>query len=235
MQKTMRQVMILNPDRVSLFGYAHVPWMKKHMRLIAEDSLPAKDIRYDLFQAGQTVLFENGYHAIGIDHFAKADDSLVLAHQAKKLSRNFQGYTDQDQESLIGLGASSISHFSDGYIQNFAAMPLYRQAILANKFPIQKNYRSTQEDQIRADVIKNIMCYMQVDLNDISRRYQLDDQYFQDALKILAPYLEDKLVTYQNNILNIQVEAKSLTRLIAAAFDPYWEPNQQIKRHTKAI
>ena len=230
---TIQKALLLNPTRIAFFGYAHVPWAKKHMRLIDEATLPNGSERYDLFETGREVLIDNGFVQIGIDHFAKPSDPLCKAFENKSLRRNFQGYTTDSTTTLIGLGASSISQFEDFYFQNNVDRASYERAITAQNFPIQKIYKKTKGDKIRAKIIEEIMCYGSCDLSRT------------DGLKTLFLSEEKKLETLQSQgfiILNrdsfsfkINPEAHMMTRLIASLFDDYFAPNTNEKKHARAI
>lgn len=235
MKETVYQALTLDPDRISLFGYAHVPWMKKHMRMIDEGTLPNKDLRFDLFTVASNMLKANGYVQIGIDHFAKYNDPLVLAQKQGTLRRNFQGYTTDAADVLFGLGASSIGRVGENYVQNHPDMPLYKKAIDEGALPVKKWASMNKDDHIRADIIERIMCYFCVDLNDISKRYDVSLDMFKDDLLALDEYCQTGLVTYENNIITIHEDAYSMARLVASCFDEYYTPAQIVKRHTVAV
>lgn len=236
MRATIDKALMLAPERISLFGYAHVPWMKKHMRLIDEVALPDKDLRFDLFDLASDLLTQAGYVAIGIDHFAKADDPLVMMMHNKTMRRNFQGYTADNGNILIGIGASSIGRLDGGYIQNAVDMPAYKKSVLAGELPVNKICVLRDDDKIRADIIEQIMCYMRVDLDDAARKYNLDGEYFAQAMDKLKPYIQESFVTIcDKNILQINDGARPVTRLVAAAFDEYLGHAPETPRHAKAI
>lgn len=236
MKETIEQAITLNPDRISLFGYAHVPWMKKHMRLINEQDLPDKSLRFDLFETGSEILKNAGYIAIGIDHFARPEDNLTKALEHKKLNRNFQGYTTDTNETLIGIGASSISRFKNGYVQNAVDMPLYEKAILSGKPSWKKLCPLSKDDHIRAKVIESLMCYLHVDLAKIRQEFSLDPDYFDYDLGALSDYVAEGLVSItDNDYISIEPDARTATRLIAAVFDHYYSANQTQQKHAKAI
>ncbi|MCG6856742.1 MAG: oxygen-independent coproporphyrinogen III oxidase [Salaquimonas sp.] len=158
LEKTIAQVISLEPDRIALFGYAHVPWMKTHQRMIDEASLPDIGERYAQARLAEERLKEAGYVAIGIDHFARPGDSLAQAEQQGRLRRNFQGYTDDPCEVLIGLGASSIGRLPQGYVQNITATGNYMAAVAKGELPVAKGVELTDDDRLRARVIEMLMC-----------------------------------------------------------------------------
>lgn len=236
MEETIDKALLLDPDRISLFGYAHVPWMKKHMRMINEGALPDNNARYDLFETGAQRLQEAGYVAIGIDHFAKRDDSMTLALHQKRLHRNFQGYTTDATDALIGIGASSIGKFPDGYIQSAVAMPHYKDAILSGRFAAQKYCPLTREDKLRADIIEKIMCHFKVNLGDICVFHGYPKNYLDYKLSELQEFIDDKLVviTHERTI-HINPLARQLVRVICSIFDEYMQKTLDTPRHAKAI
>ncbi len=236
MNRTIDHVIFLNPDRVSLFGYAHVPWMKKHMRLIDEQTLPQKDLRYDLFETGSERLIKAGYAAIGIDHFAKPDDPLAQAIKKKQVFRNFQGYTHHKTDAMIGLGASSISHLPQGYVQNKIDQPSYRDAVMNGHLPLHKQCQMNETDRLHADIIERIMCDFSVNLQHMIEKYALDPDYFETYLQKLKAYEVGGFVTISKDMeISLSDGAKPITRLIASVFDHYLHTQPSQPRHARAI
>ncbi len=227
MKNTINLALTLDPDRVSLFGYAHVPWMKKHMRLIDENALPDKELRLDLFETGAKMLEDNGYVAIGIDHFTKPDDTMATAFKNKKLRRNFQGYTTDQSNIMIGIGASSIGKTNEGYFQNHPDMPLYTKAIDENKLPLAKFCPITETDKIRGQIIERIMCDFEIDLANYPGDYTTQIQ----SLK----HYEDKgILTINGTSIKIDYNARPIARIVASVFDEYL-PASFENKHSKAI
>ena len=163
---TVAKCVELRPDRFSVFGYAHVPSFKKHQRRIAEDSLPDSIVRHLQSETIAEALLDAGYVRIGLDHFALPGDSLALARQDGRLRRNFQGYTDDSADTLIGLGASAIGRMPQGFAQNAVPTRDYLARIAENRLATSKGYVFTEEDRFRADIIERIMCDLAVDLPD---------------------------------------------------------------------
>lgn len=232
---TIDKALLLEPDRIAFFGYAHVPWAKKHMRLIDEDALPNKDMRYDLFQIGSEELQKAGYVPIGIDHFAKKGDSLCSAANAGTLHRNFQGYTTDPCDTLIGLGVSSIGKLPHGYIQNSPAMSAYQKAVLAEELPAAKYCLTRDEDHLRAAVIERLMCDFKADIHTLCKRYDFDAGYLDKELATLETYEALGFITLENGTITIKPEAKLMARSICAVFDAYLTPQDGAPRHAKAI
>lgn len=228
---TVETVCGLAPNRLAVFGYAHVPWMKKHMRLIADDDLPGADARYDLFGAACDVLRARGYDMIGIDHFARPDDSLAHAARNGTMRRNFQGYVPATEDvPIVGLGVSSISQLPQGYVQNTVHRPHYRDALTAGRLPISRIHALTPDDHMRARVIEQLMCFSGVDLNNYA------DQDWRRELTALAPLVHDGLVSIEQN-RKIAVHHPLVVRMAASAFDAYRQAidGTQGKRHAVAV
>jgi oxygen-independent coproporphyrinogen-3 oxidase len=228
---SVQKLLSLSPDRVALYGYAHVPWMAKRQQLIPSDALPTPEERLALFETATELFTWDGYDAIGIDHFALPSDGLAKAAKAGTLRRNFQGYTDDTAEVLIGLGASSISKFPQGYAQNAPATAAYVKAIDAGRFSASKGHRFAGEDQLNARLIEAVMCDFAVDSAEISDRFGLSrKETLQRLTAVNAQF--DGLLSVTDAGLFIPPEVRPLTRLIARAFDAY---DQTKARHSAAI
>jgi len=158
--KTIEQVILLKPDRVALFGYAHVPWMKKHQNLIEQDKLADINGRFSQAQLAAQLLVNAGFVRVGFDHFARFDDTLAVAARTGRLRRNFQGYTDDPASALIGLGASSIGETRHGYVQNIVGTGRYMEEVRAGKIPTARGVELSKEDIARRWVIERLMCDM---------------------------------------------------------------------------
>ena len=219
-RETVRQVLALAPDRVALFGYAHVPHMSKRQKLIDEVALPGDVARYGLACAAAGMFRDAGYRAIGIDHFALPGDTLAVAARNGRLRRNFQGYTDDTCHSLIGLGASSISRFGEGYVQNAPSTPGYMQRIDAGALAGHRGHRLSPEDKLRARAIEMLMCDFRIDLA------VLCDAFGAEA-SVLTPIHADicqrfaGFVTMSSDSVDILPQGRPLTRMIASRYDVY--------------
>ena len=235
--RTFEKLLLLKPGRIAFFGYAHVPWMKKHMRLIDETSLPQKDLRFDLFEAGQNFLEENGYVPIGIDHFARPDDALVKAKHDGRLTRNFQGYVDDPSDTFIGLGVSSIGKTKTHYFQNFSDMPSYKNAILGGHLAVAKHCEISKDDEIRAKIIEQLMCYFKVNLHDICALFGCPVSMFETELNQLKSYEKLGFITIDNASVQIDPKAKLMARTICSIFDAHIQKSAGLKtpKHAQAI
>lgn len=236
--KTAAAVCDLSPERLALFGYAHVPWMKKHMRLIADQDLPDPALRYDLFNTVSNALEIRGYVPIGIDHFAKPEDSLVLSQRSGLLKRNFQGYVPKSEDMpIIGLGVSSISQTPDGYVQNTIHMPHYRDSIQEQKLPVSRFHIFSADDRLRGEIIERLMCDCTVDLKTIMARHQ---NATVDMLQIrhdLSGLINDGLVDMTPDAY-ITVHDRLAVRMAASVFDAYRQKVIESitpRRHAAAI
>jgi oxygen-independent coproporphyrinogen-3 oxidase len=220
MTESVQKLLSLNPDRVALYGYAHVPWMARRQSLIPSDLLPTPQERLDLFETARALFLWDGYAEIGIDHFATKTDSLTQAQTAGTLRRNFQGYTDDTSEVLIGVGASSISRFPKGFAQNASATSAHTSAIRAGRFSVSRGHQFKGEDILRSRMIEALMCDFRIDAAEIRNTFGISagqiaglfavaERAFPGVLKITAEGLF------------VPPDARPLTRMIARAFDAY--------------
>ncbi len=220
LRDTVERVIELQPDRIALFGYAHVPWMKPHQRLINEQDLPGPADRWALASQAAALLTGAGYLAIGIDHFAKPDDPLARAAAAGLLRRNFQGYTTDTAECLIGFGASAISRLPQGYAQNDADVAGWQRRIESGRLATARGVRLTTDDRLRADIIERLMCDLSVDLRAVTARHGSAATGF-----TLPPELGEAIrlgiATVDDLVVRIAANARPLARIAAAAFDSY--------------
>ena len=217
---TVQKVLTFEPDRVALFGYAHVPWVSKRQKLIDEDALPDDLARYNLAKYAGEKFIAVGMTAIGIDHFARPGDDLTTALETGRLRRNFQGYTADSCQTLIGLGASSISRFPGGYVQNAPATAAYKQRIAQGGLPGSRGYHMNREDQLRARAIEHLMCTFALDLDDLSQEFGPRAWKLLPCLKEVATNFSP-FAKLTGKRIDILPEGRSLTRIIASAFDQH--------------
>lgn len=173
MAATVSDVIALRPDRVALFGYAHVPWMKPMQRLIPAASLPRPDLRIRLVASARAAFIDAGYQVIGLDHFALPSDELARAAVAGSLHRNFQGYTVTGTAALLGLGTSAISDLPRGYFQNQRNLGDYHRAVDSDGLATERGVLRTAEDRVRGEIIRSLMCHGHLDLTAIEQRFDL--------------------------------------------------------------
>lgn len=217
---SVQKLLTLNPDRVALYGYAHVPWMARRQSMIPSDALPAPEKRLKLFDTARRLFDWDGYDQIGIDHFAAPHDTLAIAARSGRLRRNFQGYTDDPAEVLIGLGASAISRFPQGYAQNAPATSAYAKAVQSDRFSTARGHAFAGDDLLRARIIEALMCDFEVDLSDITSRFPGSSGRVVPLLQEAAERFGD-MVKLSETGLRIRPEGQPLTRIIARHFDAY--------------
>ena len=232
-EETVAQALRLGPNQISVFGYAHVPWLKKHQRLIPTAALPNARERLAQFAAIAERLTDAGYRRIGLDHFAKPGDRLVRCLDEGTLHRNFQGYTSDQCPTLIGFGASAVGTLPYAYVQNTTQVGEYRRKIEAGPFAVQRGCRLSAEDRLRREVIERVMCDFRVDLDAVAAGYGLEARYFADELGRLRELERDGIVRVRDAVVSLDETCWPLARTVAAIFDAYLKPEEQ--RHAAAI
>ncbi|NNH85990.1 oxygen-independent coproporphyrinogen III oxidase [Rhizobium laguerreae] len=230
--ETVRLAAELRPERFAVFGYAHIPAFKKHQRLIDEASLPDASKRNEQAEAIAEELQKAGYQRVGLDHFALPEDQLALAARSGTMRRNFQGYTTDDCDSLIGLGASAIGRLPKGYMQNHVPLGLYAERIAAGVLPTAKGYLLSEEDNLRARVIERLMCDFEVDLARVSSGSGFDAGFLVERNDRLGDLATDGVVTISGDRIVVSQNARFMVRAVAAAFDAYFGSHG--RTHSKA-
>jgi oxygen-independent coproporphyrinogen-3 oxidase len=218
----------LAPNRIALFGYAHVPWFKTHQRMIDATALPGASERLAQAEAARKALVAHGYVPVGIDHFARPDDNLAAAAAAGTLHRNFQGYTTDSADALIGLGASSIGRLPQGFAQNAPDIGGYTRAIETGSFATAKGLALSDDDRVRARIIERLMCDFAVDLDRLA-----PDHTFAEAFETLEPLVHDGVVAIADRRIAVTQAGRPFARLVAAAFDAYLGHGNA--RHSRAV
>ncbi|MBW4557570.1 MAG: oxygen-independent coproporphyrinogen III oxidase [Trichormus sp. ATA11-4-KO1] len=229
---TLHKTMALDPDRIVVFNFAYVPWMKPAQKNIPQEALPKPQEKLEILRMTIEELTNNKYIFIGMDHFAKYNDELTIAQRGHTLQRNFQGYTTHAETELLGFGATSISMLNDAYVQNHKQLRDYYQAIAKDNLPISKGIKLTQDDMIRRDVIMSIMSHFHLNKRDIEKKYHISfDQYFSPELKALEPLEADGLLRISTNHIQITDIGRLLVRNIAVKFDTHNQfPDKQFSR-----
>ncbi len=217
---SVQKLLALSPDRVALYGYAHVPWMSKRQQMIPSDAMPTPEERLNLFEVARQLFLADGYDEIGIDHFARPSDGMAKAARAGTLRRNFQGYTDDTAPVLIGLGASSISRFPQGYAQNASGTADHTAAIRAGRFSTHRGHVFSAEDKLRGRIIEALMSDFHVSRAEILQGYAVTEDRLAQMFADAAAAFPDMLVVDDSG-LTIPPHAKPLTRMIARLFDAY--------------
>lgn len=220
-QTTIDAVLPLAPNRLSLFGYAHLPNFKTHQRMIDEAALPDAEGRWRQFLSAAERLQAEGYVWIGLDHFARPGDPLALALAGGHLRRNFQGYTTDRAAALIGFGASAIGDLPQGYVQNAVPFHSYRDAIKGRRLTVARGFQLEDEDRLRRHVIERLMCYLSVDLPEACKSYGRPPDHFEAELTALTELAADGMVEVTQGTVRIPDAARPLMRVVAAVFDAY--------------
>ncbi len=224
------KLLSFSPDRVALYGYAHVPWMSKRQQMIPSDAMPTPQERLGLYEMAQALFLTHGYQEIGIDHFAKPTDALAVAARTGHLRRNFQGYTDDVAQTLVGLGASSISRFPQGYAQNASGTSAHTKAIRGGQFSTHRGHVFSGEDHLRARIIEALMCDFTVEQAELAGFGIAPDKVAALLAKVAAAF--DGMVVLDDAALTILPKGRPLARMIARGFDAY---DQSKAQHSAAI
>lgn len=227
--KTLEKVIMLNPDRLAIFNYAHVPWLKKNMRKFDEATLPTPDIKLSILEYCEKFLTQNGYKMIGMDHFAKSGDELFKALQNNTLHRNFQGYTTKKGANLIGVGLTSIGEGESYYAQNYKDMLNYQKAIDNKKLPFEKGIVLNEDDKIRKAVIMSLMANFYLDIEMIEKEFNIDFfKYFKEDLVNLDEYRD--FIQMDTKMIKINETGVLFIRNIAMCFDAYLKKIDEDKK-----
>ncbi|MFN4111459.1 MAG: oxygen-independent coproporphyrinogen III oxidase, partial [Ignavibacteria bacterium] len=234
--ETLDKVLKLSPDRIAVFNYAHVPWMKKHQALIHPEDLPSPQEKLNILKLTIEKLTSNGYVFIGMDHFAKPDDELAIALREKKLYRNFQGYSTNAGCDLYAFGITSISQLENVYAQNVKTEKEYFYSLDNERLPIFRGYCLNDDDQIRRTVIMRLMCDFELNFNEIENKYNIDFRnYFHRSLDNLKEMSSDGLVEILPDKIKVTEMGRLLIRNIAMKFDGFIEKKQDEMKYSRTI
>lgn len=219
--KTVEQIITLNPDRIAVFSYAHVPWMKKQQGSFAR-YLPEGLEKFRIFTRAIQMLTDAGYRYIGLDHFARPEDEICRAQDERTLHRNFQGYTTKAGCDLFAMGVSAISGLDDAYAQNWRDLPRYYQAIDEGCWPAMRGIHLSQEDKLRRTVINRLLCHAVLVKSEIEREFEISfDQHFARELQTLKEFERDSLVRVHSDSIEVAPLGRVFIRNIAMVFDAY--------------
>lgn len=233
---TLNKVIGLSPDRLSVFNYAHLPTRFAAQRKIKDADLPAAIEKLKILQNSIEQLTQAGYTFIGMDHFAKPTDELAIAQQQGILHRNFQGYTTHGDADLLGLGVSAISMLGDSYAQNQKDLQIYQSEVQKKGNALWKGFTLNQDDKIRRDVIKQLICHFNLNKATIENRYQIKfDDYFAEDLQLLAPLVKDGLVENKADSLIVSAKGQMLIRNICMCFDIYMRKVARQQQFSRVI
>ncbi|MBY6205027.1 oxygen-independent coproporphyrinogen III oxidase [Halomonas denitrificans] len=223
--RTIEHIVAMNPDRISLFNYAHMPDRFKAQRQIRSEDLPSPETRLALFRNSLDRLLDAGYEFIGMDHFARPDDKLARARRAGTMTRNFQGYSTHGGLDLLAFGPSAISQVGDAFAQNHRALPDWQIDVTSGRLPVARGRNRSVDDRLRAEVISDIMCSGEIRFRRYERDYELRfESYFAGALAALNPLVEDGLVERFDGGFRASADGRLFLRAIAMPFDAYLRP-----------
>ncbi len=235
-QKTLELVLQLAPDRLAVYSFAYVPWLKGHQKKLPQEAMPDAKLRTQLQWAVREFFLSAGYVEIGMDHYAKPEDPLARAHREGRLRRNFMGYTVIPAPDWLGFGASAIGYVSDAFFQNTKKLSRYREAIEAGEFPVERGIILSRDDLIRQDVIEQIMCNLQLDFSKVEERWGLDfGSYFSEELNRLEELAREGVIEMTSQGFRATPLGKILVRDIASCFDAYLKKKSQKPAFSKII
>jgi oxygen-independent coproporphyrinogen-3 oxidase len=235
-KQTLQRVIELNPDRLSVFNYAHLPSRFAAQRKIDETKMPTSEQRLGILRDSIEFLSQHAYQFIGMDHFAKPEDELAIAQRKGQLHRNFQGYTTQGEADLLGLGVSSISMLGDAYSQNQKELKSYYAQIDSLGHAQWKGIALNQDDLIRRELIKRLICNFQLNFSDLERLFGIDFQsYFAEDLQLLQPFVEDGLVELSEQGIQVSNKGRLLIRNICMCFDVYFRNQARRQQFSRVI
>jgi len=230
-RETLDHVIAMRPDRLAIYGYAHVPWMSKRQVMIHDEDLPDNEARFSLASIAHAVMTSNGFNTIGIDHFARPNDTLNIAQNNGAVRRNFQGYTDDQSDTLIGLGASAISRFPQGYVQNAVATSAYQERIEAAGLAATKGYQMQGEDALISQIIEDLLCRFEVNAAVLCQRFPTNAEAVSACcFMLIAQY--PNLFEVKPYVLRLHDWAHYLVRIIASSVDQF---THQTAGHSAAI
>lgn len=234
--QTLETVLRERPDRLAVYGYAHLPHLFRAQRQIADAELPSPEQKLALLGLAVQRLSDAGYQYIGMDHFALPEEDLSRAQRAGQLHRNFMGYTTHADTDLVGLGASAISHIGSTYSQNPRELPAWEAAVDAGRLPVWRGLQLDEDDVLRAELIGQLMCQGEVDAAALAARHGVEfEHYFADALPALAALQADGLAKYEHGVVRASAHGRPLLRLLAMCFDRYLARPDQPVRYSRAI
>jgi oxygen-independent coproporphyrinogen-3 oxidase len=226
MASTLERVLELRPERLAVFGYAHVPWMKSHQRKLDGPDLPDARGRLELLLLAHRTLADAGYVAIGFDHFALPDDALAVAAREGTLHRDFMGYTERPRSALVGLGTSAISETDGWFLQQDPVLGSWWRTIEAGGTPVHKGLALSRDDRLRRDAILALTCNGRLDLDDLGARHDVDARIaLADGLRAVQPLAREGIVDVDADGITVTDRGRLLVRNVAMAFDAYLQPD----------
>ncbi|MCL2782788.1 MAG: oxygen-independent coproporphyrinogen III oxidase [Propionibacteriaceae bacterium] len=233
--QTLAQVLTLRPERIALFSYGHVPWVKRQQQVL-DGLIPLGADKFALFCLGLQTLTAAGYTYVGMDHFALPDDELCLAQRDGTLHRNFQGYTTKSGADLLAVGITGISELARAYVQNVRGLGDYRAAIGDGHLPVLRGVELSDEDVIRRDAISQLLCYGSINKAEFGSRWGIDfDEHFAHELPRLQPLRQDGLLDTRDDAVSATTMGRIFIRVIAAVFDQYLQQTEEGPKHSRTV
>lgn len=235
-QKTIQDILEMRPDRIALFSYAKVPWLKAHQKAISDETLPSTKDKFHIYSQARSQLIQQGYVGIGMDHFALASDELAMSYQKKTLQRNFQGYTLRLAEEMLGIGVSSIGYIRQTYVQNFKDLSDYYAALDKEELPIHRGKVLSLDDLLRKWVIHTLMCNFELNKRTFEMKFGAQfDAYFADRLSKLASLEKDGLIVNTAEKIEVTPLGELFIRNIAVTFDAYLNDHSSHPKFSQSI
>lgn len=235
-RETVQQVMTLKPDRIALYSFAFVPWLKKHQNKLDVAHFPGNDQKLDIFLNSREQFLKHGYEAIAMDHFALKEDELAKAFRAGSLYRNFMGYTVKPADEYIGLGATAIGFLEKAFFQNYKTIPKYYRFLKQSELPIERGKVLTEDDQIRQWTIHRLMCRFELDKMKFRETFHRDfDDYFLEEQSHIQQCVDDRLLTVTTNQLKVTDSGKIFIRNICMGFDWYLRQKSAHKKFSRTV
>lgn len=234
--ENIRRTLDLRPSRIALYGYAHVPWIHPHQRVLEKRELPDADLKSRIFLLMAHRLRDAGYRAVGMDHFALPGDELVVALEKRTLRRTFMGYTTGRGLDVVGLGISAISSVGASYSQNSKTLDPYLEQVDAGELPVERGYLLDRDDEIRRELLLELFCTFHADLRALSRRFDIDaTDYFADDFLRLTPLAEDGLVSWDGEAIRVSETGRFFIRNICMVFDRHLESGSARQTYSRTV
>ena len=233
---TLEKILEMDPDRLSIFNYAHMPDRFKTQRQIKDEELPNPDVKLQILQHTIDYLTSKGYIYIGMDHFAKPDNELTIAQRDGELTRNFQGYSTHGDCDIIGMGITAISRIGDSYAQNVTTLEEYDSLISNGRIPVYRGIKLDSDDLLRRDVITQLICHFQLEFADIEEKHRIDfNDYFYNEIQTLKIMEHDGLLSLDPEKITISLQGRLLIRNICMVFDKYLRQAQSEQVFSRVI
>jgi oxygen-independent coproporphyrinogen III oxidase len=222
-RQTLDRVVEIRPDRVAVYSFAFVPWIKAHMKHLPQESMPDATLKLELLALSIDAFTRAGYRAIGMDHFALPEDELSRAIETRTLSRNFMGYTVQSAQDMLAVGISAIGDVQGAFVQNVKKLPPYEESIAAGRFPVERGYRLDADDMLRRYVITELMCNFHLDRREVERRFGIDfsTTFATELAELTAPDspCTDGLIVVTPESLEVTPLGRRFVRNLCMVFD----------------